>query len=159
MDDLVLFSDIPNELQTMIEELNTESSKVGLRMNKRRTKVMMNGRVQSEQIKMQDVVLEGVEDYAYLGQLVKSDASFEAEKKRRIGVGWSNFGRYSNILPGSSLLCLKRKVYNQCIIPVVTHGSETWTITKLMERNLVSAQRGMERFMLGVSLKDRKRAS
>ncbi len=56
-------------------------------------------------------------------------------------------------------LSLKRKVYNQCILPVLAHGSETWRLTKELERKLRSAQRGMERRMLGITLRDRKRAS
>ncbi len=56
-------------------------------------------------------------------------------------------------------LSLKRKVYNQCILPVLTYGSETWRLTKELERKLRSAQRGMERRMLGITLRDRKQAS
>ena len=41
----------------------------------------------------------------------------------------------------------------------MTYGSETWTTTRLLERKLISAQRGMERSMMGISLRDRKRAA
>ena len=41
----------------------------------------------------------------------------------------------------------------------MTYGSETWTTTRLLERKLISAQRGMERSMMGISLRDRKRAT
>nr|XP_027221660.1 uncharacterized protein LOC113813800 [Penaeus vannamei] len=54
---------------------------------------------------------------------------------------------------------LVRKVFNQYVLPVVTHGSETWTTTKLLESKLRSAQRGMERPMLGISLRDRTRVT
>ncbi len=39
------------------------------------------------------------------------------------------------------------------------YGSETWRLTKELERTLRRAQRGMERRMLGIILRDRKRAS
>ena len=39
------------------------------------------------------------------------------------------------------------------------YGSETWERTKTMENKLESAQKGMEGSMLGISLRDRKRAS
>ena len=39
------------------------------------------------------------------------------------------------------------------------YGCETWKLTKAMETKLRSAQRAMERSMLGFILKDRKRAS
>ncbi len=56
-------------------------------------------------------------------------------------------------------LSLKRKVYNQCILPVLTYGSKTWHLTKEQEQKLRSAQRGMERKMLGITWRDRKRAT
>ena len=39
------------------------------------------------------------------------------------------------------------------------YGSETWKPTKTMEIKLRSAERGMERSVLRISLRDRKRAS
>ncbi len=56
-------------------------------------------------------------------------------------------------------LSLKRKVYNQCILAVLTYGSETWRLTKKLERKVRSAKRGMERRILGITWRDRKRAS
>ncbi len=56
-------------------------------------------------------------------------------------------------------LSLKRKVYSECILSVLTYGSETWHLTKEQERKLRSAQRGMERKMLGITWRDRKRAT
>ena len=41
----------------------------------------------------------------------------------------------------------------------MTYGSETWKPTKPMENKLRTAQKGMEKSMLGISLRDRKRAS
>ncbi len=55
-------------------------------------------------------------------------------------------------------LSLKRKFYNQCILPVLTYGSATWCLTQELERKLRSAQRGMERRMLGITWRDKKQA-
>lgn len=41
----------------------------------------------------------------------------------------------------------------------MTYESGTWTTTKLLERKLMSAQREMKRLMLGISLRDRMRAT
>ncbi len=56
-------------------------------------------------------------------------------------------------------LSLKRKVYDRYILPVLTYGSETWHLTKEQERKLRSAQRGMERKLLGITRRERKRAT
>ncbi len=54
---------------------------------------------------------------------------------------------------------LKRKVYNQCVLPVLAYSSEAWHLTKEQERKLRNAQRGMERKMLCITWRDRKRAT
>ncbi len=58
-------------------------------------------------------------------------------------------------------LSLKRKVYNQCVLPVLTYGSEYWHFTKERERKLRSAKkkRGMKRKMLRVTWRNRKQAT
>ncbi|KAG7298647.1 hypothetical protein JYU34_018301 [Plutella xylostella] len=51
----------------------------------------------------------------------------------------------------------KTKVFNQCVLPVMTYGAETWTLTVGLVHRFKVAQRAMERAMLGVSLMDRIR--
>ena len=51
---------------------------------------------------------------------------------------------------------LKRKVFDQWIIPVMSYGAETWAVTKNMEQKLKTTQRSMERCMLGITKRDRK---
>ncbi|CAH2243828.1 jg23213 [Pararge aegeria aegeria] len=53
--------------------------------------------------------------------------------------------------------CLKTKVFEQCVLPVMTYGTETWPLTMGLIRRLRVTQRAMERAMLGVSLRDQIR--
>ena len=66
-------------------------------------------------------------------------------------MGWSAFGRQHNVMERNLLLPLKGKVYNKCILSVLTYESETWTLMKTLERILQSAERGMERIILGIT--------
>ncbi len=91
--------------------------------------------------------------------MVNANPEHEKEIRRRIGMGWGAFGRQNLVMNSNLPLSLKRKVCNLCILPVLTYGSETWRLTKELERELRSAQRGMERRMLGITRRDRKRAS
>ncbi len=100
--------------------------------------------------------LELVEEYTYLGQMVSGNPAHEKEIRRRIGMGLSAFGKQNLVMNSNFPLSLKRKVYNQCILPVLTYGSETLRLTKELERKLRSAQRGMKRRMLGITLRDKK---
>ena len=51
---------------------------------------------------------------------------------------------------------IKRKVFNEYILPVMTYGSETWALTNTAMDLLAVAQRKMERIMLRITLRDRK---
>ncbi len=78
---------------------------------------------------------------------------------RRIGMEWSGFCKQGDIMNSYLPLSLKRKVYKQCVVPVLTYDSETWHLTKELEKKQRSAQRGTERKMFGVTWRNRKRAT
>ena len=52
---------------------------------------------------------------------------------------------------------IKRKIDDEYILPVMTYGSETWALNNAMMEKLAVAQRKMERMMLGIIFRDRKR--
>ena len=56
-------------------------------------------------------------------------------------------------------LCLKSlKIFDQCVLQVLTYGCETWNLSvKMIQNSERVAQKGMERCMLGISKRDRKR--
>ncbi len=99
-----------------------------------------------------------MEEYTYLGQMVSAISTHEKEIRRRIGMGWSAFDKQNLVMNTNLPLSLNGKVYNQCILPVLTYGSETWRLTKELEKKLRSAQRGMKKRVLAVTRRDRKRA-
>jgi hypothetical protein len=78
-----------------------------------------------------------------------------AEVKRRIGLGWAAFGKLRLIFKSKMNNSLKRKVFDSCVLPVLTYGAETLTLTKASENKLRVAQRAMERSMLGITLRDK----
>jgi len=51
--------------------------------------------------------------------------------------------------------CLKRKVYNQCVLPVMIYGCETWTLNAQTTQRFRVTQRAMKRCMLGITRRDR----
>ena len=158
-DDIVLIAESVEELQEMLNDLNRESLRVGLKMNKSKTKVMFNDNMQSEEIKIGTETLEEVNEYIYLGQIIKLTYDKDSEVKRRINIGWKAYNKYRYIMRSDMPLSLKRKIFNHCIIPAMTYGSETWKLTKGSENKLIRAQRAMERSMMKLTLRNKKRAS
>ena len=145
----------------MLEELNEASLAVGLSMNLKKTKVMRNKYSQGDfNIIVGGEEIEEVEQYIYLGQRISMEsADKEQEIKRRITMGWQAFGRAREIFGDKDIpIIQKRQVYDQCILPTVTYGAETWNLTKGMTLKLRTMQRAHERIMLNITWRDRKTA-
>ena len=154
-DDIVLMTVDLNEAQIMLQQLNEESRKVGLKMNLSKTKIMIN--IDDDRdIKIGDTIIERVDSYVYLGHKLKLGLDNQtAEVKRRIGLGWAAFGKLRQIFKSKMNNSLKRKVFDSCVLPVLTYGAETLTLTRASENKLRVTQRAMERSMLGITLRDK----
>ncbi len=49
--------------------------------------------------------------------------------------------------------------FNQCVLPILTHGAYTWRLIKDLEGNLRSVRRRMKWKILGITRRNRKWAS
>jgi hypothetical protein len=159
-DDIILIADSHAQLQTMLQDIHDTSKPVGLNMHLGKTKVMSNKFTTPTDIIVGGQKIEEVNNYIYLGQQITKDHDQTQEVKRRIGLGWCAFNKLNSIMCKRNVpMALKRKAFNECILPVLTYGSETWSLNNTQLHKLVITQRKMERIMVGVTLRDRKRAS
>jgi hypothetical protein len=64
-----------------------------------------------------------------------------------------NFKKCSvyKIRTAATFMSLKTKVFDQCVLPVMRYGTETWSLTVGLIKRLKVTQRAMERAMLGVT--------
>ena len=156
-DDIVLIANSTSKLQDMLQDIHDISKPVGLKMHLGKTKIMCNKHVNKDDVIVDGKKIEEVDSYVYLGQMVTKDHDQIQEMKRRIGQGWSAFCKLDNIMRDKNVpMRLKRKAFNECILPVMTYGCETWSLSNTQLEKLVTTQRKMERIMIGVTLKDRK---
>lgn len=154
-DDILIIADSMHEAKQMLQRLGEASNAVGLKINTNKTQYMTN-LVMSEAIKIDGISIEQVGSYKYLGHEISIGRDNQTrEISRRIGLTWAAFGRLRNIFKSDIPMCLKRKVFDQCVLPVLTYGAETLTLTKNTTNRISIAQRKMERSMLGISLRDR----
>jgi hypothetical protein len=156
-DDIVIISEDLKELNDMIKQLHDASLKVGLEMNISKTKILSPSN--SNNLTINNKAIETVDEYVYLGHKIKLGKENQiAEIPRRIGLGWAAFGKLDHILKNKNVpLNLKRKVFETCVLPVITYGLETMTLTANTIHKLKCTQRAMERQMLGISLRDKIR--
>ena len=57
------------------------------------------------------------------------DKNEDKEIQRRITVGCTAFAKHRDIFNGNIGTCLKRQIYNSCVLPVMTYGAERWAVT------------------------------
>ena len=82
----------------------------------------------------------------------------EAEIVRKIKLSWAAFGKLRGILENKNLAQHQNtRVFDMCLLPAMTYGSQMWTMTKRNMDRLIRTQRAMERIMLHITLRDRKR--
>ena len=87
-----------------------------------------------------------MDSYKYLGQTMYMKEATKEKIEERIRSGWNSFGKYRDILQNREIpQNLKKKVFDQCILPTMTYGSQTWKLTKENIRKIRTAQRKMER--------------
>lgn len=139
----------------MLHELNKASLEIGLMMNMSKTKLMTNSIQRCLEIDGERI--EYVHEYIYLGQIVSFQARQEKEIARRIENAWRSYWSMKDLMKGNLPLTLKRKLMDICILPILTYGSQTWSLTNQQKSALGVCQRAMERSILGVKLTDRVR--
>ncbi|XP_045465548.1 uncharacterized protein LOC123674648 [Harmonia axyridis] len=132
----------------MLKELKRVSEQVGLKMNLSKTKVLTEEDIKVE---MDGNEIEKASEYVYLGHTITMGKQNQtAEITRRIRMTWVAVGKLRNVLRNPEIpINLKRKVFNTCILPVLTYGVETMKLTVHSGNRMRTTQRAIERAMLG----------
>ena len=140
---------------------------MGINMNMAKTKVLD---VDNTPINVNNVLIENVQGYVSLGQHYSlKENNQDTEIQQRIMSGWAAYAKHRDILiiiiiimaemaifKSNLAICLKVRVYNSCVLPAMTYGAETWTLTNQAQNKRAAAQIKMERSILNITYKDRK---
>ena len=156
----MLFAESEEKLKDMLEDLSNEGKRDGMKLNKKKTKIMCNEVARSRLrtgLMTGGEHLEEVTEYKYLGKLVTSGNDISKEIAQRITSGWRRFGEYSHFLKDRKIpICLKRTIMDTVILPTMTYWAETWALTK-RQKKLAVSQRSMERLLLNITKTDKIR--
>lgn len=153
-DDIILFAESKAHLQNMLLDLDKRSRIVDLTMNASKTKALTNA--SEDPIIINGVSIEYVKEYTYLGQQIAMTDIMSKEIDTRIGNAWKCYWRLREIMKNEEIkLSVKSKLYNTCVLPVLTYGCQTWALTKAQSKKLETCQTAMERSMLDLRKSDR----
>ena len=105
--------------------------------------------------KVQDVLgneFENIEAFKYLGSYVSLKHGDLHEVNCKLAEGRQRFANFQNLWKSKQLsVHLKCNLYKALVLSAVLYSSETWTLSKLMERKLESSHCGCLRRILRVS--------
>ena len=105
--------------------------------------------------KVQDVIgneFENIEAFKYLGSYVSLKHGDLQEVNCKLAEGRQRFANFQNLWKSKQLsVHLKCNLYKALVLSAVLYSSETWTLSKLMERKLESFHCGCLRRILRVS--------
>ena len=110
----------------------------------------------SEGLVVNGGVLEEVDKFCYLGEMLESLQGAERAVRTRIATAWQKWREIASLLMNDKIpLAARTKIYQACIRPVMLYGSETWPLTKQLERLLRSCDCRMLRYMARIRWEDR----
>ena len=65
--------------------------------------------------------------------------------------GWAAYAKHRDIFKINIVICLNRQVYNSCVLPAMTYGAKTSTLTKQAQNKLAATQTKMVRSMFNIT--------
>ena len=126
-DDLALLSSTRQQMQAKTDTMAEKSAKIGLHVNRGKTKVMRVNNQSQEPISVYGEPIEEVDFFIYLGSVVDKLGGTDADIKARKGKARSAFKKMKNVWSSAMLSTrIKVRIFNSTIKPVLMYGSETW---------------------------------
>ena len=146
------------DLQQLIDRLSRPACKeFGLTICIKKTKVMGQGIVSPPSITIDNVTLDAVDSFTYLGSTIDSNLSLDAGINTRIAKAAAVMSklnrrvRQNNNLTQMTKLC----VYQACVLITLLYSSEAWTTYTSQEKKLNSFHLRCLRRILDISWQDK----
>ena len=150
-DDIALISEGIQEAQEMLTRVETETLKIGLHLNEKKTKAMIFNQDYTTPIKSKSGKdIKAVENFKYLGGwMLSTDKDFEIRK----ALAWTACHKLSKIWKSNIKKKLKERLFLSTVESILLYGSETWTLTKKLQKRLDGCYTRMLRMAYDVSWK------
>ena len=130
-------------MEKSLNTINSESLRIGIRIQKGKTKYMTNY-ADSDLILIDQEEIEKVTNFKYLRQitLLKETTITKEEINASFSAAWSCFGKKTRVYKDKQLsISLKNHVMDQCVLPTMTYGCQTWSLNKqLTKKELLKEQ-------------------
>ena len=134
-DDIALISNSLVNAQCLLQSLEQASNCVGLYLNESKTEYVNKCISDSDFVikSLNNTLLKMVSDYVYLGSYISSS---EKDFMTRKGMAWTACNALHKIWTSNLSRDFKLKIFKAAIEPILLYGSETWTLSKRLEKRL-----------------------
>ena len=118
-------------MQSKKSKLQSNASKIGLKINVKKTEAMSLNTKHPNKIQLDGNNLMNTNSFTYLGSIVTNGGGAEEDINARLGKTRGAFTRLKNIWKSKSInRKTKMRLYNSCVLPVLLYGAECWRTTK-----------------------------
>ena len=134
-DDIALFSQSLEHVQDLLQSLEQASNGVGLYLNETKTECLNRCLSDADLVvkTLSGSALKMVDDYVYLGSFISSS---EKDFNTRKGMAWSACNDMHKIWTSQLPNKIKLQIFRATVEPILLYGSETWTLSKKLEKRL-----------------------
>ena len=155
----MLVADTSEKLQALVDVVERESERMGLKINIKKTEVVVatkNSIVPVSNITIDGARVKQSNSFVYLGSTLTSDARPKQEIERRILIAKNAFNNMKNLLANNRLNIHTRiRALKTYIWSTLMYGRESWTLNREMKSKLNAVEMWFYRRMLRVSWRDR----
>ena len=128
-----------------------EASKVGLKINTRKTEIMKIRSPDNQPIIIDNVELKEVEKFTYLGCEIRKDGNIRNEVGIRIGKAGSAFRTLNKVWNAQNIsLSTKLKLFSSIVISILIYGCESWKGLKEIENRVRRFESGCLRKIMNI---------
>lgn len=153
-DDIVVLAEEEEELKRTAKVLIEEAQRVGLRINQDKTECMIVTRHNKEEtegvLAIEDMEFRKTRSFKYLGSTVNTNNNMEEEVMNRIKSAERCLFSVNKLFTSRLLTkTTKLRIYKTIVRPVLMYGAETWTLSKKMERKIITFENKVLRKVFG----------
>ena len=155
-DDVEMISKCVEQLQALLNTLEENGKKFGLKINANKNEVMRTEEAMAGNICLENRDINEVDSFKYLGTIIRNDGSLEDEFAERLKRGHQTMGRLNKIWRSNRLSShTKIRLYISLVRSVLTYGNESWYCNETIERRFRVFENKALRRILGVKWQDR----
>ena len=148
-DDIALSTNNVKDAETLMKELERVAATVGLRMNEEKTKYLVQNIDTPDSLhSLTGEPIELVDDFKYLGSKIRDS---ETDLNARKGKAWGACHSLRKIWKSDLQRSMKIRIFTALVESVFLYGSETWTMTKRLNKIVDGCYTRMLRMALDVN--------